>query len=140
MEGTEEAEKLHTRTQEIGATLGKRSYIFTYNSLPYTLFTTFKFLSDCKVDVGDINHSRDFCRNYAESLAEVVKSRTKKYLSTSLLATGDKPPVLLSADKFTYQHWTRQATGGISIFPGSHELIQAFYMESPKCIVVLAHT
>ena len=32
--------------------------------------------------------------------------RTKKHLSTVLEVTGERPPVLLVADKFTYQHWS----------------------------------
>ena len=68
-------------------------------------------------------------------------------MSTVLEVTGERPPVLLVADKFTYQHWsavmpiivitislrTRQITGGVTLVPGSPALIQAIYFESPKC-------
>ena len=36
---------------------------------------------------------------------QVIEMRTKKHLSTVLEVTGVRPPVLLVADKFTYQHW-----------------------------------
>ena len=36
---------------------------------------------------------------------QVIEIRTKRHLSTVLVVTGERPPVLLVADKFTYQHW-----------------------------------
>jgi hypothetical protein len=86
----------------------------SHRGLPFTLYTELvKLLSDFHIDVGDINHGKDFCRDFAHSIAkvrspnplQVIEKRTKKHLATPLEATGERPPVLLVADKFTYQHW-----------------------------------
>ena len=65
-------EKQLVRNKEIGQKLGKVIYLMSHRGLPFTLYTELvKLLSDFHIDVGDINHGKDFCRDFAHSIAQV---------------------------------------------------------------------
>ena len=68
------AERKFSRNKTIGLKLGKVVYLLAHHGLPFTLFPeVVHLLADFKVDVGDINHSPDFCRDLGPSFAKVYK-------------------------------------------------------------------
>ena len=68
------AERKFSRNKTIGLKLGKVIYLLAHHGLPFTLFPeVVHLLADFKVDIGDINHSPDFCRDLGPSFAKVYK-------------------------------------------------------------------
>jgi hypothetical protein len=68
------AERKLSRNKTIGLKLGKVVYLLAHHGLPFTLYPEMvQLLADFKVDVGDINHSHDFCRDLGPSFAKVHK-------------------------------------------------------------------
>ena len=127
-------EKIKKRNQEIGKKLGEICYLLIKNGLPDTLFPYLvRMCVSFGVDLGDLNHSSNFPDKFSVSLADTVKERVRKHLSSPLVSTGCKPPVNIVMDKFTYQHNTKQCTGVVTLTPGSEKFIQALYLESPLC-------
>ena len=66
------AEQKSSRNRTIGLKLGKVVYLLAHHGLPFTLYSEMvQLLADFKVDVGDINHSKLFCRDPGPSIAQV---------------------------------------------------------------------
>ena len=66
------AEQKSSRNKTIGLKLGKVVYLMAHHGLPFTIYSEMvQLLADFKVDVGDINHSPDFCSDLGPSLAKV---------------------------------------------------------------------
>ena len=66
------AEQKSSRNRTIGLKLGKVVYLLAHHGLPFTLYSEMvQLLADFKVDVGDINHSKLFCRDLGPSIAQV---------------------------------------------------------------------
>ena len=66
------AERRLSRNKTIGLKLGKVVYMLAHHGLPFTLYSEMvQLLADFKVDVGDINHSKLFCRDLGPSIAQV---------------------------------------------------------------------
>ena len=66
------AERRLSRNKTIGLKLGKVVYMLAHHGLPFTLYPEMvELLADFKVDIGDINHSPDFCSVLGPSLAKV---------------------------------------------------------------------
>ena len=63
------------------------------------------------VDIGELNHSRQYCAKLGECLGEVVQARVIDFLSFPLVQTGLQPPVTVVADKATHKHWSNNLTG-----------------------------
>ena len=60
------------RNKEIGKKLFKVIYLINNRGLPFTLYPeVVMLLSDFKVDVGDLNHSKELCRNALPAIAKV---------------------------------------------------------------------
>ena len=93
------AEKEAHRNQKIALHIGSACYKLYYRGRPYTdLEDELLLLHTCEVDIGDINHSYKFAKNYLESVAEVVKVKIQGFLKMRLLKTGFLPPVKVFAD------------------------------------------
>ncbi len=93
------AEKEAHRNQKIALHIGSACYKLYYRGRPYTdLEDELLLLHTCEVDIGDINHSYKFAKNYLESVAEVVKVKIQGFLKMRLLQTGFLPPVKVFAD------------------------------------------
>ena len=68
------AEQKFSRNKTIVLKLGKLVYLLAHHGLPFTLYPEMiQLLADFKVDVGDVNHSKDFCRDLGPSFAKVYK-------------------------------------------------------------------
>ena len=66
------AEQKSSRNRTVGLKLGKVVYLLAHHGLPFTLYSEMvQLLADFKVDVGDINHSKLFCRDLGPSIAQV---------------------------------------------------------------------
>ena len=158
------AEQKFSRNKTIGLKLGKVVYMLAHHGLPFTLYPEMvQLLADFKVDIGDINHSPDFCRDLGPSLAKVFnlvacplnhstfagdRDEDQEALVHGAGGDGGEAPsaargrqVHLPALVSSHAYFceidislrTRQITGGVTLMPGSPALIQAVYFESPKC-------
>ena len=83
------------------------------------------------LDVGDINHSKEFYFNFRSYVASEVRNCLKTYFTSRLQPTGFLPPVNVQADKGTNCHRTRQFTSVITVVPDSKELITNVYLGQP---------
>ena len=80
------------------------------------------------LDVGDINHSLEFCTK--PFVSEQVTERLKSFFSSRLDHLVCKPPVNLQADKETNVHKTRQFTSVVTVNPESPKLTY-IYLDQP---------
>ena len=88
------------------------------------------------LDVGDINHSKEFYSNFMPFVSKEIEQRLTDYFGQRLEQTGFLPPVNVQADKGTSVHRTRQFTSIITVVPGSPELLTNIYLGQP---VVKSH-
>ena len=82
-------------------------------------------------DMGDLNHSFQFPRDFQPFVAEQIHSRTVTFLSTRMQQTGFLPPVNVQADKGTSIHRTRQFTSVFTTVPDSDTPICFLYLGQP---------
>ena len=79
------------------------------------------------VDVGGINHSKDFPVKYRQFVAAEVYQNLLKFLNTRMEQAGFKPPINVQANC----QRTRQFTSLITIVPGS--CVVDIYLPGPIC-------
>ena len=82
------------------------------------------------VDIGNINHSKEFPRLFLKSVYETYKTKMVNYLSTAFPSTGH-PPINIIADKATYKHRTRQFVAPTTITPGCPQFVQSVFLDVP---------
>ena len=123
-EENEKLQKLRKQEQCVGVTLGKQSYRLLKYCRPFADYEVdLKLLSDAKVKIGNINHSRQFPSKLRPCFADAIDSRVKDYISTPLQATKARPPFGLVADKLTARRRTGQMYAGILFTPGMEDLL-----------------
>ena len=83
------------------------------------------------VDLGDINHSKEFYSEFMPYVASQISARLKTYFSSTLEQTGYRPPVNVQADKGTNCHRTRQLTSCVTVVPDSPNLLNVLYLGQP---------
>ena len=94
---------------------------------PYTDYTLLvDLLAKAGVEVGDLNHSRDFISRWGPKCGEVIKQRVQNFFKTRLPQTGRLPHAKVTTDKATYKHRTRMVSGLITVVPDSDQPIQGF--------------
>ena len=124
--------KEENRNKKVGFTLGKLSYFNYKHKRPDTDYPELVYLlSKFGVDVGDLNHRRDFPRKLLPYVSEAIEEKIKCYLGSTLQSTGYKPPIKIIADKVTWKHRTRQLMGVVTVVPGAEFPIQALYLGVP---------
>ena len=97
--------KREIREKAIGQRVGRLVYYLLHNGRPDIDFPLLMYINSKNgTDVGDINHEEGFVTRLLPELAENVRNRLKKHLSSPMAATGCLPPVNIVADKVTYQH------------------------------------
>ena len=88
-------------------------------------------------DMGDLNNSYRFLRQFRPFVAAEGMKKTRKFLSTKTAATGFLPPINIAADKGTTVHNTHQFTTAATVVPGSSSLVSIIYLGQP---IVKSHT
>ena len=83
------------------------------------------------VDLGDINHSKQFYSDFMPYVSKEITSKMKTYFESRLDQTGLKPPVNVQDDKGTNCHRTRQFTSVVTIVPDSQNLLVVIYLGQP---------
>ena len=134
-EAAEEIEfKEKNRNKKIGLTLGRCIYKGLYTGSAQSLYPEdVAMLAKEGVDVGEMNHSREYAAKLGECIGEVVQTRVVEFLSSPLPQTGLRPPCKVVADKATHKHWSNNLTGVLTIVPGSDHLIQGIFLDAPRC-------
>ena len=89
------------------------------------------------LDMGDINHSKNFPEKFRPFLANEIHNRMTTFLKIRYSQTGFLPPLNIGADKGTSNHRTRQFLTAVTIVPDSEKLFQIVYLGQP---VVKDHT
>ena len=126
------------RNREMGRRLGTLAYFLFYNNLPFTLYESFlPWFTLNNIDVGEINHSRYFVRNFVDSVYSVLIDRLKVFLQKPLPCTGKPSPIAILGDKGTIKRDVTQPTLIRVASPGKNKLFRKFYMSHPE---VLSHT
>ena len=121
----------------VGMAIGRTCYHLYSKGRPFADFESSLFLQGLNgINIGNINHGKDFARNFLPHVADVVSRRVNKFISSPLLQTGHRPPLNISADKATYKHRTRQFVSAVTVVPDSDKLIQYIFLGSP---IVKAH-
>ena len=135
VEALEEIEfKEKNRNKKIGKTLGRCIYKGLYTGSSQSHYPEdVAMLAKEGVDVGEMNHSREYAAKFGECLGEVVQTRVIEYLSSPLPQTGLRPPCKVVADKATHKHWSNNLTGVLTIVPGADHLIQGIFLDAPRC-------
>ena len=90
-------------------------------------------MSVAGVDVGALNHSKEFVANWAPVCAKEIQNKLQNYLGTAMVQTGHKPPCKGVADKATWKHHTRMISGLVTVVPDSPDLLQAFLTGTDIC-------
>lgn len=136
---TEAKEKIRrkedTRNEICGMNISRTAYYLLSNGRPQSDFTqllSMQHKNGC--DIGDINHSTEFCKNLAQHTSKVIMDRVKEHLGTRLPQTGCLPPCKVAEDGATYRHNTRHITGITTVFPGDKPLLQSVFCGAPKGI------
>ena len=83
------------------------------------------------VDVGELNHSRMFAAKFIPYLANNIDTKIKSFLTTSMIQTGFRPALKITADKATFCHRTRQFIGATTVIPDAEEVIQCTFLGAP---------
>ena len=128
----EERGKLLTRNHEVGMRCARICYDNFKNGKSvrsYEEEMVKAVLNGC--DMGDLNHSKNFPDKFRPYVANEVKNRKIKFLSTRLPQTGFLPAICLQADKGTTVHTTRQFTTAAAVVPGAEDLITIIYLGQP---------
>ena len=129
---------IRDKNLEIGIRCVRIIYRLVKSHRPYSEYeecVLTSVLNGC--DMGEINHSEWFARQFTPFIAMEIRARLKKYLNTIQIQTGFRPPVNIIADKDTRKHRTRQIVMVMIIVPDSDELIQVIYLGHP---IVKLHT
>ena len=83
------------------------------------------------LDVGNINHSKEFYSWFRPFVANEVRHCVNKYFSSRLPQTGFLPPLNLQADKGTNCRRTRQFTSIVTVVPDTKDLLTNIYLGQP---------
>ena len=127
-------ERWEARNRTIGKTIGGLVYHLLYNGrpdgdLPKLIYR----VKTAGGDVGDINHSHNLVAKLLPEFSEVVRMRIKRFMSSTMAATGSLPPCNLMADKATDKRDSRHLIGILTLNPGGTTLFKAFFLGAPKC-------
>ena len=121
---TEELRKYRAKQQSVGLTVGKQAYKAVKLGRPFSDFETdLQLMSAANVNVGNMNHSRQFPSKMRASFATAIDTRIKHYIASPLPATGTVPPVGIIADKVTTRRRTGHMYGGILFTPNMPNLL-----------------
>jgi len=109
-------------------------YILIYNGRPDRDLPKLIYrVKQAGGDVGDINHSHNLVGKLLPDIAQVVRSRIKKFMGSPMAATGSLPPCNITADKATDKRDSRHLIGILTLNPGGTSLFKAFFLGAPKC-------
>ena len=127
----EDNQRFVSKTQDAGMRCGRWLYHIFSKDRPYSDYPDL-IATDVMngAYVGNINHS-EFPPAVLPHIAEAIKKRKVKFLTTPLVQTGFKVPIKIVADKDTRKHRTRQLVLITLIVPDSPNLIQAVYLGHP---------
>ena len=99
-----------SRITDIGTKLSMIAYDVMYTGESFTSFERRVTIAiGSKVDLGNVNHSELFFRNYMTSVYNVLTRQVVKFLSTKVKCTGRPPLVCIKPDKFTKKGRSNQA-------------------------------
>jgi hypothetical protein len=80
------------------------------------------------VDLGDINHHRNFVAKFVPHIAKILRNRTRSFLTNPMEQTLELPCVKIASDASTTFHRSRQFTAIFCVVPDSEEPINVIYM------------
>ena len=135
---TEDASKIDTREKMVGMRLARIAYNLLKKGRPDTDFPDELLLQHLNgIDVGHINHTENFVRNFLPHIANEVKERLIFFLTSRMPQTGCVPIGKIVADKATSKHRTRHFICFITCMPDADDLIQVIFLEID---IVTGHT
>lgn len=113
------AQLAHLR-RATGMALARGVYFNIKEAGPYAAYPRLvQLLSLAGVDVGTLNHSKDFAVNVMGCIHEEISAKIAKHLATpDPVLNGKKPPFAACADKMTALHQTTQVVACIFMCEG----------------------
>lgn len=117
-----------------GMTCGRIAYSNAYRGIASSNFTGDILLAAKNgANVGEINHGKNFPREFTKNCAEVLTAKLKFRLDTPLQATMTRPPVALSVDKMTQKKRSGQISAIGTLVPEAppDQMVQTFFLGNP---------
>ena len=126
------------RNREMGRRLGTLAYYVYFNKLPFMFSESFMpwFILN-KIDMGEVNHSREFIRHFVIPVYQVLLDRLKCVLAKPLPCTGKQSPFATLGDKGTIKRDVTQPSLIRVVSLKKNNLFQKFYLFHPE---VTSHT
>lgn len=95
------------RNERTGLVCARNAYKAIYSNHSYLSYEV-EIAKDAanKVDVGELNHSADFCSDMVDCFYGCLTSRFREQILTPLRGTGRPSPMTLIFDKYTPMHRT----------------------------------
>ena len=112
--------------------IGTLCYFLYFQKLPFSLYESIlPWYAMNGIDMGEINHSREFARKFVSSVYDVLVKRLRVLLSKPLPCTGDVSPIVILGDKGTVKRDVTQPTIIRVAFPGEQNLFRKYYLSHP---------
>lgn len=111
--------EINEEHEKIGLRVGRTAYTAIKEGKGSKFFERLLSLNELNnVDIGELNHSREFFREFRKNIFFTMKSKIIDFLSTKNPVTNQLPLVSITADKITKLHRTFQITCLITIVDG----------------------
>ena len=128
----EEEDPTSDTERDIGMRIARICYFLYSNGKPFADYEKLLLLHHLNhVMIGNINHSRHFPRQFLPFVADVIKKRKVKFLSSRMVQTGFRPALAITADLATFQLKCRHFTAAIVCVPDAEDLLQVCYLDQP---------
>lgn len=103
---------LTQRQYRVGMNLGRQAYKILKCGDSYLQYETDVSVLEAQgVDVGNLNHSRKFVKEFSKSVSKTLMTQVEKLTNEPLAATGRPSPISIIGDKITPNRRTMQIVG-----------------------------
>jgi hypothetical protein len=114
-----EQEKFVEKNKKAGMICGRLAYTAIKSDQSLSKYEEHvSLLAALKMPVGQLNHSRKFCRELGDSIYKCLRDRLDFYIKAPIPSTGRPTPVSFIADKYTPNRITGQIVGIVAFVDG----------------------
>lgn len=117
-------EEFLTRNEKAGMTCARNAYKAIYSNHSYLSYEV-EMAKDAanRVEVGELNHSADFCSDMVDCLYSCLTARFREQIFLPLKGTNRPSPITLIFDKYTPMHRTLNIIAANTYICGSLETV-----------------
>jgi hypothetical protein len=114
-----EQQKFVEKNRKAGMICGRLAYTAIKSDQSLSKYEEHvSLLAALKMPVGQLNHSRKFCRELGDSIYKCLRDRLESYIKAPIPSTGRPTPVSFIADKYTPNRITGQIVGIVAFVDG----------------------